>query len=58
MKGDILAFAFSMYFFMSAETVEEFARDRVFVLTLGFLPWPFAYAGTRVICGIETIMEG
>lgn len=27
-------------------------------VAIGFLPWIFAYAGTRVLYGIETILEG
>ena len=39
-------------------TADELTRAGVYALGIGFLPWIFAYAGTRVLYGIETIIEG
>ena len=39
-------------------TAEDLSRAHLYALAIGFLPWIFAYAGTRVLYGIETIMEG
>lgn len=37
---------------------DHLANVRLAALAIGFLPWVFAYAGTRVLYGIETILEG
>ena len=39
-------------------TAEDLSRAHLYALAIGFLPWIFAYAGTRVLYGIETFMEG
>ena len=36
----------------------DWTRTYQVALTLIFAPWVFAYAGTRVLYGIETILEG
>ena len=38
--------------------LEEYERARVVALVIGFFPWILAYAATRVMYGIETLMEG
>ena len=39
-------------------TAEDLSRAHLYALAIGFLPWIFAYASTRILYGIETIMEG
>lgn len=39
------------------ETELDFARARVIALALGFLPWIFTFCVTRVLYGVETLLE-
>ena len=43
---------------MEAPSSNDLTRTLHFAVAIGFLPWVLAYAGTRVLYGIETIMEG
>jgi len=52
-----LGFAYTMFVVVTGETGLDFARARVVALGLGFLPWSFTFAVTRVLYGIEILAE-
>lgn len=51
------AITYAMYYIITGDSLIELERGRLVALDVGFLPWVLAYAATRVMYGIETLLE-
>ena len=54
----VTAFVLVTYIAFTADSLLQVEKGRLLALLIGLVPWLFAYAATRVMYGIETLMEG